>query len=139
LTTRRHNHVASNVIGAAAFHGHAIIIDYVMKKCDVGMIDVKAIETVDRVCGKSPFKAEMNGYTPLQLCVVSPKQNAFTIKVLFARDANHEAKESSTGNNILHLAAQSSKDNDVLEYVVKNAKLNIFARNNAGDTPLTIC
>ena len=76
-----------------------------MKKCDSSMIDCQAMETPDRLTGKSPYKSELNGFTPLQLCVVSPKQNSNTIKVLFARDANHSVKETSTGNNILHLAA----------------------------------
>ena len=46
--------------------------------------------------------------------------------------------EASTGNNILHLAARYCSSPEVLEYVVKNAKIDIFRRNNAGDTPLTI-
>ena len=48
-------------------------------------------------------------------------------------------KQNNTGSNILHLVAGGTNNNDVLEYVVKNAKVNIFERNNAGDTPLTIC
>ena len=48
-------------------------------------------------------------------------------------------RESTTNNNILHLAAKHCTDNQVIEYVVKNCRLDIFERNNAGDTAMTIC
>ena len=61
------------------------------------------------------------------------------MKILFGKDVNHGVIENSTGNNILHLAAKYSTDIKVLEYVVKNARVDIFARNNAGETALVIC
>ena len=36
------------------------------------------------------------------------------------------------------MAAKHTTDKDVLEYVVKNAKINLFERNANGDTALTI-
>jgi len=60
------------------------------------------------------------------------------VRLLFGKDANTQVREAATGNNICHLAARHSADTDVLEYVVKNARLDAFERNNAGDTALTI-
>ena len=97
------------------------------------------METADRTSAKGgPFKPEMQDFTPLQLALVTPYQNASMIKMLFANDANHFVKENGTKNNILHLAAKHMSDISVLEYAVKNAKVNIFDRNSEGDTPLTI-
>ena len=98
------------------------------------------METADRNAAKSgPFKTEYNDYTALQLALVTPNQSVGTVKALFGRDVNHGVTENSTGNNILHLAAKYSTDINVLEYVLKNARLDIFARNNEGDTALTLC
>ena len=139
LSRRRQNSVASNVIGAAAYHGHKDMLVYLLNRVDQGLIDVKAMETADRFLGKgSAYKPEINDFTPLQLAIVSPDSDLGVIKVLFGKEANHMVKESSTGNNILHLAARYCSNPEVLEYVVKNAKIDIFERNNAGDTPLTI-
>ena len=88
------------------------------------------------------MKPEVSGFTPLQLAIVSPKPSAKVIRALFGMGdiINHEILEQSTGNNILHLAAKyCTRDSaDVVEYIVKNAKIDLFARNNAGDTPLII-
>ena len=141
LNKRRTNSVASNVIGAAAYHGHAEVLEYCFKHIDSSIyIDVKAVETADRLATKGgPFKPELHEFTPLQLAMVSPHPNPNVVKILFARDADHNVRQNGTGSNILHLAASYTSDSDVLEYVVKNAKVSIFERNSAGDTPLTIC
>ena len=60
------------------------------------------------------------------------------MKILFKKDVQHGVTEKSTGNNILHLASKHSTDIEVLEYVVKYARVDIFARNNAGETALVI-
>ena len=60
------------------------------------------------------------------------------VKSLFGKDANHLVREAQTNNNILHLAAKHCVNHEVLEYVVKNAKIDIFERNSSGDTALTI-
>ena len=70
---------------------------------------------------------------------MTPYQSVSTVKALFGGDIGHDVTENSTGNNILHLAAKYSTDINVLEYVLKNARLDIFARNNEGDTALTLC
>ena len=87
----------------------------------------------------APFKPEMHEFTPLQLALVSPKPSLDVVKTLFAKNADQSVKQASTGSNILHLVAGHMTDIKVLSYVVKNARVDIFDRNNAGDTPLTIC
>jgi ankyrin repeat protein len=42
------------------------------------------------------------------------------------------------GNTILHLAAINS-NNKLIDYISKNVKIDMFARNKAGETALSIC
>lgn len=140
LTKRRQNSLASNVLGATAYYGHVEAFNYFLQKLGPEYIDVNAIETADKTPTKSaPFKAECQGYTPLQLAICGKKPRLAIVKGLFAKEANHLVKESSTGNTILHLAAEYCTEYDVFEYLVKNARVDLFQRNNAGDTVLTIC
>lgn len=140
ISKRRMNSVGSNLIGAAAYYGHARALKYFIKKLDPTSVDIKALETADRTQAKGvPFKPEYGQFTPLQLCIVSPHVNLDCVKTLFAADANHEVRERETNNNIIHLAAKYCSNLEVLEYVVKNAKVDIFERNKAGENALTIC
>jgi len=128
LSRRRGNSVASNVIGAAAYHGNRKMLHFLLGKVEPGCIDIKAIETAD-VGKASTFKHEVQSFTPLQLALVSPKSHVDIVKLLFGKgDCNHQALEASTGNNILHMAAKNCTPDSiaVLEYVVKNARLDIF-------------
>jgi len=127
LSKRRQNSVASNVIGAAAYHGHSKVLDFCLQKLDNSFVDVKAIEHADRTPSKGgPFKPELQDFTPLQLALVTSNQRLEVVKLLFGNEANHNVREAVTNNNILHLAARYSTNEQVLEYVVKNAKLDIF-------------
>ena len=140
LSKRRQNSVAGNIICAAAFHGNKEVLEYCLGRINQSAVDLKVMETADRNAAKSgPFKTEYNDFTVLQLALVTPNQSVGTVKALFGRDVNQSVTENSTGNNILHLAAKYSTNIEVLEYVVKNARLDIFARNNEGDTALTLC
>ena len=103
------------------------------------MIDVKAIETADRRSDKSQFKYEINDFTPLQLAIVSPKSSLKVIKLLLGKEADYLVKVSGTQDNILHLCAKYCNKFEVLEYLVQNIKTDIFDRNAAGDTVLTLC
>lgn len=59
LSKRRLNSVASNVIGAAAYHGNTNLLNYLLGKVDRDLVDVQSIETADRLAAKSgPFKPE---------------------------------------------------------------------------------
>lgn len=60
------NSVAGNVIGAAAYHGNREILEYCISKVDSSFIDMKAMETSDRMSDISGgFKPEFNDFTPL--------------------------------------------------------------------------
>ena len=132
--------MASNVIGAAAYHGNDKMLQYLLDRVDLGFLDVKSIETADRFASKAGFfKPEMHNLTPLQLAIVSPHSNIDVIKTLFGKDANQFVREDGTNNTIVHLAAKHCTDQEALKYIVKNTKVEIFARNSEGDTALTIC
>lgn len=140
ISKRRMNSVTSNVIGAAAYYGQDKALKFFLKELGRDFVDVKAIETADRNQAKGvAFKPDMQGFTPLQLCIVSPHVNLESVRLLFGADANHEVREAVTNNNIVHLAAKHCQDTAVLQYVVKNAKVDIFERNKQGDNALTIC
>lgn len=63
---RRLNLVASNCVGAAAYHGHADIVKYFLAKMDASSVDLQASETSDRVQSKSTgMKPEYQSFTPL--------------------------------------------------------------------------
>ena len=136
LTKRYKNSLAHNVVGAAAYHGNTEMLSYCLEVCPADFIDFQGMEMAD---GNSKLKPEMNEFTPLQVALVSPHASLEVIKILFEKNADQSVKQSSTGSNILHLAAGSITDNTILEYVFKNAQVNINERNHAGDTPLTIC
>ena len=129
----------SNVIGAAALHGKPDMLEYCLNRLDAMQVDIKAIESVDRMSPKGgPFKTEMQDHTPLMLALVGPTPNVKVVQLLFGRDANHIMREPITNNNILHMTAKHTTNLDVVKYVFKNAKLDVFERNANGDTPLIV-
>ena len=67
LSKRHKNSLAHNVIGAAAYHGHADVLEFCFRHLNAAdVIDVKGQETADRVITKgSPFKPELHDFTPL--------------------------------------------------------------------------
>lgn len=74
------------------------------------------------------------------LAIVSPTPRMECVKLLLSRGADYRIREKGTDNNILHLCAKVNKNNtNILEYLARNLKLNLFERNNDGDTPLSIC
>ena len=46
--------------------------------------------------------------------------------------------EDEYGNTVHHIAALNG-NNNILDYLAKNLKIELFARNELGDTPLSIC
>lgn len=142
LSRRRRNQVASNVIGAAAYHGHARIIKFALSRLDSRTYgNLAAMESQDTRSSKAgAFVAELEGYTPLMLAICGENANLEVVKCLLAAQVDYTCREKSTGNNILHLAARHCANFDILEYLVKNLKQEyLFERNLKGETPLTIC
>lgn len=92
LSKRRQNAVASNAIGAAAYHSNYPVLNFILTKLKTDMINVKAIETADRRDDKTTFKHEFHDFTPLQLAIISPKPQLNIIKTLLSHDANQNVK-----------------------------------------------
>lgn len=141
LTKRRQNTVKSNVIGAAAYHGHDEMLRCLLDTVHGGILEAKSIEKADRIDGKTgDFKPDgMSNLTPLQLAIVSPHLNTVVFKTLLNAGANQFVLESGTNNTIIHLAAKHCTNVGVFQYIINNTEVEIFARNSEGDTALTIC
>jgi len=116
------------------------VLELILRKVkNSDMIDVPSIETADRNAEKLTFKHELHEFTPLQLAIASPYSSLQVVKMLMANDSNQRVKVKGTQDNLLHLCAKYFSNNDVLKYLVENSKLDIFERNAAGETVLTIC
>tara|TARA_B110000285_G_scaffold233275_1_gene306558 strand:- start:1876 stop:3093 length:1218 start_codon:yes stop_codon:yes gene_type:complete len=139
LSKKKKNHVASNVIGAAAYAGKRKLLEYILKRVKKDYLEVPAQETHDKDGGKaaSTFVKEFAGYTPLMLAVAKGDENFDCLQALLAQGANFNCKDEYD-NNLLHVAALYS-NNKILDYLAKNLKLDLFARNSKGETALNIC
>lgn len=86
LSKKRKNHVASNVVGAAAYAGKRKLLEYVLKRVGKNHLEVPAQETHDKDSGKAPstFVKEFAGYTPLMLAVAKGDENFDCLQVLLA-------------------------------------------------------
>ena len=63
----------------------------------------------------------MQGLTPLQLALMSPKSNVQIIQVLLDNSADQTVLQPLTNNTIVHLAAKYWKGiDDIIKYIVKN-------------------
>lgn len=71
------------------------------------------------------------------LCVASGDHNIDCVKLLLISKADFTLLDIYN-NSVLHIAALNS-NNLILEYLAKNLKIDIFARNKDGDTALTLC
>ena len=61
-----------------------------------------------------------------------------TVQLLILSKANTKVLEFATGNNLFHLAALYCKNNEIFNYIVKNVKLDLSARNKQGETLASI-
>ena len=80
---------------------------------------------------------EFAGFTPLMLAVAKGDENFDCLQVLLAQGADFNCTDEYD-NNLLHVAALYG-NNKILDYLAKNLKLDLFARNNKGETALNIC
>ena len=136
LSKKRKNHVTSNVLGAASYHGNDQVLKYLMSALNVLNINFTAIEKTD-INQKGSLQKEFHGYTPLMLAVAGGDQNLECVRCLLSNKANTSITDSF-GNTLLHIAAIYGS-NDILRYLIQNLKqINIFERNNNGETALSI-
>ena len=140
LSKRHKNSVVSNVVGAAAYWGHTELLKFVLSILSDESVNFPATEASDRRLTKSaPFQPELQGYTPLMLAIISPHPSLECVKSLLSNQAKYTVKDKSTGNTILHLAAEKCAKDEIVEYLFNNLKIDVFARNKNGHTPLTLC
>ena len=112
----------------------------ILSTLPVEAVDLAAMESADRRPAKGgPFQPELNAYTPLMLAVIGPTPSLDCVKALLAAQADYRVRDKITGSNLLHLAAEKCSSDAVFEYLFKNLKVDVFARNDAGHTPLTLC
>lgn len=138
LSRKRKNIVVSNVIGAAAWNGSTKILKRLLKMMPEGGIDLAAIETADKHAKVPiPYVKEFARYTPIQLAAAGSGKNLECVKLLLQAGANYACKDDAE-NNLLHVASQA-QNFAVLEYLVKNADIQIWDRNSKGQTPLNVC
>ena len=70
------------------------------------------------------------------LAVASGDSNIDTVKILLKQNSDIHILDAN-GNNLIHIA--SKYDNSkMLQYLVQNTKVNVFERNNKGETALSI-
>jgi len=100
-------------------------------------IDFEVLEKADKLSGETKLKKEFHRYTPLMLAVAKSDKCLECVKLLLQNDASPNVKDEA-GNNLLHLAALNG-NNAILDYLSKNLKINIFERNQKGETALNIC
>lgn len=130
--------VVSNVIGCAAWYGSKDLLDNLVSKLGKDYLDVEAMEQADKHSkAPGPFKKEMHRYTPLLLAVAKSDDNLECAKSLLKFGANVHVKDDY-GNTLLHVAALNG-NNKTLSYIAKNLKINMFERNQDGETALNIC
>ena len=140
FSKRMRNSVVSNVVGAAAYWGNAPLLSFILGMLPGECVDLPTTETSDRRLTKSaPFQAELQGYTPLMLAIISPHSKLACVKSLLSHHAKYTVKDQSTGNTSLHLAAEKCANDEVFEYLFNNVKVDVFVRNNSGHTPLSLC
>jgi ankyrin repeat protein len=138
FSRKRKNQVISNVLGAAAYSGKADILKNFLGKQFSGLLSVNhlASEKLD-FTQKSTLTKEFTGYTPLMLAVAGGGQNIECIRILVANKADLSIVDP-LGNTILHIAA-TYQNNEALEFLLSHSqKLNVFERNQKGETPLSI-
>jgi len=80
LSRKRRHSVASNVIGAAAYHGHPALLMFILSllsgnlKEEVNLMCMESLDFLQMKTG-GEYQPEFAGFTPLMLAVVSEKSN----------------------------------------------------------------
>ena len=70
------------------------------------------------------------------LAVAGKDENLEAVKILLSAGADFQLKDEF-GNSILHIAAIYGNVS-ILEYLAKNCRLELFMRNDKGETALSI-
>lgn len=71
------------------------------------------------------------------LAIARDDSNLECVKLLLQKGANYRVLDEY-GNTVHHIAALNG-NNNILDYLAKNLKIELFSRNEKGETPLSIC
>lgn len=71
------------------------------------------------------------------LAIAGGDHNLECVKALLNKGVDYKC-EDDQGNTVLHIAAINGC-NQILDFLCKNLKMELFTRNKAGDTTLSIC
>ncbi len=135
LSKKKKNQVKSNIFGAAAYHGNIDLLKFIQNKSKVLDINYKAWEVSDKHATK--LIKEWSGFTPLMLAISGTSFKCLDcIKFLLTQNANFGLKDHDQ-NTVLHLCAIFG-NNKALEWITKNVKVDVFARNAKGETVMSI-
>jgi len=138
LSKKKKNVVISNVIGCAAYAGKLAMLKHLLDSVPGAAREYEAMEHQDRHAKTSlPYVREYSKYTPLMLAIAAGDHNLDCVKALLSKGVNYKG-EDEYGNSVLHIAALNGC-NKILEWLAKNLKVELFMRNKAGDSILSIC
>lgn len=134
--------VISNLIGCAAYFGKTALLKRFIEKLGKDNMELESIEQPDKAnsilkSSGGPFVKEFAIYTPLMLAVAREDSNLECVKILLQKGADYKVKDEY--KNTLHHIAAINGNNNILDYLAKNLKIELFERNEKGDTALSIC
>ena len=141
LSKKYRNAINSNIIGACAFYGNHILLDYLLKNYRL-KVDINVIATEEKVqINKEKIIKEMEGASPPLLTCGGPCSDDKTfeiLKILEEYKANFEDKDFNK-NNILHIATRNKKIK-TLKFLINSLELKDFIneKNNDNLTPADI-
>lgn len=114
------------------------MLKHLLERVSASYTNFEANEELDyKNLKETKYVKEWVKYTPLMLCAAGGDKNLEAFKLLLKYNADYSNKDIYN-NNLLHIAAQHN-NNKILEYISKNLKIDIFERNNFGETALNIC
>ena len=135
------NAINSNIIGACAFYGNYMLLEYLLKNHRLE-VDINIVASEEKVrTNKKQFLKEMEGAsTPLLACggPASDDKTFEVLKILEEYKVNFEDKDFN-GNNIIHIATRNNKIK-TLKFLINSLELKDFMneKNNDNLTPIDI-
>lgn len=138
LSKKKKNVVISNVVGAAAYYGKSKMLKYLLDKLPNTARELEAMEHQDAYAKtKTPYMREYSKYTPLMLAIAGGDNNLDCVKALLNKGVDYKC-EDDQGNTVLHIAAINGSIK-ILDFLCQNLRIELFKRNKAGETTLSIC
>mmetsp|Transcript_28656 Transcript_28656/g.50980 ORF Transcript_28656/g.50980 Transcript_28656/m.50980 type:complete len:424 (+) Transcript_28656:273-1544(+) len=129
------NSVIGNVLSAAVYNDRTALANWLLETFPASELEIEAVVTEDRAKGgRGGVNKEVTGCTPLLLAV--QRSSLETIRKLIEFGALVTATDWSK-NTVLHLAVLMQRA-EVVKELIDLPGVDVQARNNKGETPLTI-